>query len=95
MINEFIARVRNLSKPADYFQKVYNEAYEIGLKEGKDIGERIAHNRTLAHELPHILSRYAQLQVTIINKPKSFIQQELEKFELEEVARLKMELQER
>lgn len=93
MFKEAIARVRNLSKPSDYFQKAYDEAYHRGLREGQDFGERIAHNRTLAHELPHILSRYSQLQVRIINKPKSFIQKELHKFEADEVARLKKDLQ--
>lgn len=95
MVNEIIGRVRNLFKPAEYFKQLEADAYAKGLAEGQDFGERIAHNRTLAAELPHILSRYSQLQVKIINKPKSFIQQELQKFEEFEVARLKMELQDR
>lgn len=93
MIKELIARVRNLSKPSSYWQDAYNEAYHKGLREGQDFGERVAHNRTLALELPRILSRYSQLQVRIINKPKSFIQKELAKFEADEVARLKKNMQ--
>lgn len=93
MKKEIIGRVRNLFKPANSWQIAYNEGYHQGLHEGQDFGERIAHNATLARELPHILSRYAQLQVRIITKPKNEIQKELEKFEQSEIDRLKMELQ--
>lgn len=95
MRKEFIGRVRNLFKPADAWDKAFHEGYHKGLREGQDFGERVAHNRTLAVELPRILSRYAQLQVRIINKPKNVIQKELARFEADEVERLKMDLQKR
>jgi hypothetical protein len=65
------------------------------LREGQDFGERVAHNRTLAKELPKILSRYSQLQVRIINKPKAQMRQELQEFTEVELEKFKMELQSR
>lgn len=93
MLKELIARVRNLSIPSDHWRKLETEAYDKGLAEGRDFGERVAHNRTLALELPKILSRHTQLHIRLIKKPKEFKLQELAKFEEKELERLKMDLQ--
>jgi hypothetical protein len=92
-MQELKGRFRNLFKPANAWDVAYHEGYRKGFEEGQDIGERVAHNRTLAAELPRILSAYSQLQVKIMMKPKKYIQEELEKFEHEEMAKLKMDLQ--
>jgi hypothetical protein len=94
-MRELRARLRYLFKPANSWQVGYNDGYKRGLREGQDFGERVAHNRTLVKELPKILGRYSQLQVRVINKPKTTIQKELKEFEQKEVDRLKMELQNR
>lgn len=94
-MKELIARVRNLFRPSNHFMIGYNNGYHEGVRRGHDFGMRVAHNRTLAQELPRILSRYSQLQVRIITKPKSEIQKALEKFEQDEIERLQMELQDR
>lgn len=95
MLREVIARIRNLSKPSDYFDTAYEAAYHKGLHEGRDFGKRIAHNSTLASELPDILTRYSKLQLKVLNKPKSVMAHELGRFQADEVMRLKMELQNR
>jgi hypothetical protein len=95
MFKELRRRVHYLFESSESWDIGYNEGYKRGLREGQDFGERIAHNRTLIKELPRILSRYSQLQVRIINKPKTTIQKELKAFEDKEVERLKMEMQNR
>lgn len=94
-MRELLHRVRNLSKPSDYWQKAYDEGYYRGLKEGQDFGERVSHNRTLIKELPRILSRYTQLQIKVMNKRPTEIKRELTKFQDKELDRLKMEMQDR
>lgn len=95
MLKEFRERTRYLFKPAASWDVGYNEGYKRGLDEGRDFGERVAHNRTLVKELPKILSRYSQLQLKLLNKPKTVIHKELKEFELKEIEQLKMELQNR
>lgn len=94
-MKEFIARVRYLFKSSDAWNIGYHDGYHQGLREGQDFGERVAHNRTLVKEIPKILSRYSQLQVRILNKPKSAMQKAIIDFEEREIDRLKMELQNR
>ena len=79
----------------DGFQKGYDAGYHQGLDEGSEFGKRIAYNSTLTKEINGILSRYGQLQVKIMNKPKSVIQRELAEFTQRELDRFKMELQDR
>ena len=93
MLKEALARVRNLFKSSEYWKKIESEAYERGLEEGKDFGKIVAHNYTLASELPDILNRYSRLQLRIINKPASYIKAELSKFQETEIDRLQMDLQ--
>lgn len=73
----------------------YDGGYTKGYTEGHDFGERVAHNQTIRLELNGILNRYGQLQVKMIRKPKSEIQEAIAKFTNDEIERLKMELQER
>jgi hypothetical protein len=84
-----------LSKPSNFFEKAYDDGYHKGFDEGHDFGKRVAHNHTLAAALPDILNRYSRLQLRILNKPASYIRQELGKFQEDEVEKLKMELQDR
>jgi hypothetical protein len=95
MLKEFKARVQYLFKPSESWNIGYQEGYRKGLKEGQDFGERIAHNRTLSRELPKVLTRYSQLQVKIINKPKAQMRQEIQAFTELELNKLKMEMQDR
>lgn len=80
--------------PTDW-QSAYDKAYHKGLDDGHDFGKRIAYNQVLTKEISGILSRYSQLQVRIMNKPKAAIQKELEEFTRTETERFKMELQDR
>jgi hypothetical protein len=79
----------------DPYKTGYDAGYSTGLDEGTDFGKRVAYNSTLAKEIPRILSRYAQLQVRVMNKPKKEVQAALEKFTQQEIDRFKMELQNR
>jgi hypothetical protein len=92
---ENLRRVRYLFNPSEAWNQGYDKGYHKGLDEGHDFGERVAHNRTLALELPRILSRYSQLQIRIINKPVAEMKKELARFEQRELDRLKMEMQDR
>jgi hypothetical protein len=94
-MREFFRRLRFLMRPSGAWQMGYDQGYHVGLDEGTDFGKRIAYNQVLAKELPHILSRYAQLQVKVINKPKMEIQKALHRFQEQEIERFKMEMQER
>jgi flagellar biosynthesis/type III secretory pathway protein FliH len=80
---------------ADGWQHGYNAGYEQGLNDGQDFGKRIAYNQTLTKEIPRILSRYSQLQVKIMHKPKAEMQAALEEFTQKELDHFKMELQDR
>lgn len=95
MFKEALARAKYLFKPSSFIKQGYDEAYTKGLAEGRDFGMRIAHNQTMATELADILTRYTQLQLKVINKPASFIREELNKFQQTELERLKMDLQNR
>lgn len=94
-MREFLARLKFLFKPAGSWQEGYDNGYSAGLDAGTDFGKRIAYNQVLQKELPHVLSRYAQLQVKIINKPKIEVQKALKQFQEDEINRFKMELQDR
>lgn len=92
---EFFRRLRFLAKPSNAWQVAYDKGYHQGLDEGSDFGKRLAYNSVLKNELPHILSRYGQLQVKVITKPKVEIQTALAKFTQDEIARFEMEMQNR
>lgn len=94
-VREFLKRLRFLAKPSNAWQMAYDKGYAEGLDAGTDFGKRIAYNQVLTKEIGGVLSRYSQLQVRIINKPKLVIQQELAAFTEKEVNRFKMEMQER
>jgi hypothetical protein len=80
---------------SDAWQVGYNAGYEKGLEDGQDFGKRIAYNQVLNKELPRILSRYSQLQVKIMHKPKTEMQAALSEFTQKELDHFKMELQDR
>lgn len=93
MLKEAWLRLCNLTVPSDQIRRHYNEGYQLGLEEGKDLGRRIAYNYVIATELPDILNRYSRLQLRIMNKTPSFIKKEIEKFQVEEIERLKKDIQ--
>lgn len=92
---EYLRRVRFLLKPSNAWQIAYDKGYAQGLDEGSDFGKRIAYNSVLQKEIGGILSRYGQLQVKMLTKPKSEIQTALIAFTQGEIDRFKMELQDR
>lgn len=94
-MREYLRRVAYLFKPSQAWNEGYDNGYHQGLREGQDFGERVAHNRTLALELPRILTRYSRLQIRIINKPVADMQRELARFQDKEIERLKMDMQNR
>lgn len=77
------------------WQHAYDKGYHQGLEEGQDFGKIIAYNKTLTEEIPGIISRYSQLQVKLIHKPKSEMQRALAEFTNTELDRFKMEMQNR
>jgi hypothetical protein len=94
-VKEFFARLKYLFKPSGSWLQGYDAGYAQGLNEGSDFGKRIAYNSVLTKEVPHILSRYSQLQVKLVTKPKSEIQDAFKEFTQHEIDRFKMELQDR
>lgn len=95
LVLEYLKRLKWLVKPSNAWKLAYDKGYTQGINEGQDLGRRIAYNRTLSKELPRILSRYGQLQVKIMHKPKTEMQTALRKFTEEELDRFRMELQDR
>jgi hypothetical protein len=91
----FVRRLQMSFRNNNHWQTAYDKGYHQGLSEGRDFGERIAYNQTLTKEINGILSRYGQLQVKLLRKPKSEIQAALTKFTADEIDRFKMELQDR
>lgn len=92
---EYLKRLKWLLKPSNAWKLAYDKGYTHGLDEGADFGKRIAYNKVLTQEIGGILSRYGQLQVKLLTKPKSEIQEALRKFTQDEIDRFKMELQDR
>lgn len=77
------------------FNEGFDTGYQKGLEQGKDLGKRVAYNTTLTKEIPGILSRYSQLQVKLLTKPKNEMQDAFREFTNKELERFKMEMQER
>jgi hypothetical protein len=94
-LKEFSKRLKYLFEPSDSYRVGYDNGYIKGVKDGRDFGKRIAYNQVLRKEVPSILSKYSQLQVKIINKPKTEVQKQLREFTTKEIERLSMELQNR
>lgn len=93
MIRKLLARVGIYTNTG--WQEGYDAGYLKGLDEGGDFGKRVAYNHILSKEISGVLSRYGQLQIKLLAKPKDEIQAALEQFTNDEIARFKMELQDR
>lgn len=80
------------------WRKGYDIGYHEGLVNGEDFGKRIAYNSVINKELPDILQRFSKF---ILNKvigskrPAKDVAELYEQFLQEELARMRMELQER
>lgn len=93
MLTKLLARVGIYT--TNGWHEGYDNGYREGLDAGTDFGKRIAYNSVLREELGGILSRYGQLQVKLLTKPKKEIQSALADFEQQEIKRFEMELQDR